>query len=175
MNTLSTTDEFSMTSSDLTHDDLCAIAYKFLRNNGFGVTFHDKFKASNPSGEQPDAMGFRSGTSCLIECKRTRSDFLADKKKRFRITPSMGMGDWRLFLAPKGLIKVNELPDKWGLLETDGRRVYKTHGWPSNTQWISNKPFEGSKINEQAYLYSALRRMEVRGLLDQVYSKYEVK
>ncbi|AXF52983.1 MAG: hypothetical protein [Caudoviricetes sp.] len=158
-----------MELSDLTHDDLCSIAFKYLRNNGFGVAFHDKFKACTHSGEQPDAMGFRSGASCLIECKRTRSDFLADRKKKFRIDPDLGMGDWRFMLAPKGLIKVDELPKGWGLLETDGKRVYKTHGWPGNAQWISDRPFIGSKINETAYMYSALRRMEIRGHLKDVY------
>lgn len=155
---------------ELSHDDLCQIAYRFLKNNGFGVVFHDKFKACTPSGEQPDAMGFRNGTSCLIECKRTRADFLADKKKRFRINPGMGMGDWRFMLAPKGLIKTDELPEGWGLLEVSEKgRVYKTLGWPSNTQWMSYAPFAGSRKNEQAYMYSALRRMEIRGHLKEIY------
>lgn len=154
---------------ELSHDDLCQIAYRFLKNNGFGVVFHDKFKACTPSGEQPDAMGFRNGTSCLIECKRTRSDFLADKKKRFRLNPEMGMGNWRFMLAPKGLIKQTELAEGWGLLETDGKRVYKTFGWPNNTGWILDAPFAGSKINETAYMYSALRRMEIRGHLKEIY------
>lgn len=154
----------------MTHDELCQIAFRYLTNNGFGVVFHDKFKALTPSGEQPDAMGFRNGTSCLIECKTSRSDFLKDRKKRFRVNPKMGMGDWRFMLTPKGLVKVSELPSGWGLLETDGRRVYKVHGWPTNTQWISERPFEGSKINETAYMYSALRRMQIRGHLDEVYA-----
>lgn len=154
----------------LTHTDLCNIAYTFLKRNGFGVAFHDRFRAGTLSGEQPDAMGFRSGTSCLIECKVSRSDFLADKKKRFRKDPAMGMGDWRFMMAPKGLIKVTELPKGWGLLEvSESGRVFKVKGWPMNTQWISDSPFVGSRDNERAYMYSALRRMEIRGYLDQVY------
>lgn len=154
----------------MTHDELCQLAFRYLKNNGFGVVFHDKFRALTPSGEQPDAMGFRNGTSCLIECKTSRADFLKDRKKRFRIDPKLGMGDWRLYLAPKGLIKRMDLPEGWGLLETDGKRVYKTLGWPKNTEWISKKPFTGNKMNEQAYMYSALRRMEIRGHLDEVYA-----
>lgn len=154
----------------MNHDDLCDIGYRFLKRNGFGVAFHDKFRALVPSGEQPDAMGFRNGTSCLIECKTSRSDFLADRKKRFRKDPSIGMGDWRFYLTPKGLITAFELPAGWGLLEVSEKgRVNKTHGWPMNTQWISDAPFQGSKKNETAYMYSALRRMEIRGHLDQVY------
>ncbi len=153
----------------LTHDELCLKAEKFLKNNGFGVVFHDKFKAYTAHGEQPDCLGFRSGVSCLIECKTSRADFLADRKKRFRKDPTKGMGDWRFMLTPKGLITVDELPEGWGLLETDGRRVYKTHGFPSNALWISSKPFTGHKVSELGMMYSALRRMVIRGHFNEIY------
>ena len=159
----------------MTHDDLCQIAFKYLKNNGFGVVFHDKFRALTPSGEQPDAMGFRSGISCLIECKTSRSDFLKDRKKRFRVNPSLGMGDWRFMLTPRNLVLPSEIPEGWGLLETDGRRVYKIKGWPTNTEWEFKKPFNGSSINERAYMYSALRRMQIRGHLDEVYAGMPMK
>ena len=79
----------------LTHDELCQIACRFLQNNGFKVAFHDRFVAYVGTGEQPDAIGFRNLASCLIEVKCSRADFLADRKKHFRIEPSKGMGDWR--------------------------------------------------------------------------------
>ncbi|TBQ49916.1 hypothetical protein EXU26_28020, partial [Klebsiella quasipneumoniae subsp. similipneumoniae] len=41
----------------LTHDELCQIAYQFLKRNGFKVCFHDRFVAVTSTGEQPDAMG----------------------------------------------------------------------------------------------------------------------
>ncbi len=50
----------------LTHRELCQIAYKFLKRNGFKVCFHDRFIAVTSTGEQPDAMGFRNSASCLI-------------------------------------------------------------------------------------------------------------
>lgn len=153
----------------MTHDDLCLIAHKYLSKNGFGVVFHDKFKAVTHTGEQPDCLGFRSGVSCLIECKTTRSDFLADRKKRFRQNPELGLGDWRFMLTPKGLISVEELPVGWGLLETCGNRMLKVSGWPGNTGWINDKPFKGNKQAECDYMYSALRRMEIRGHLKEIY------
>lgn len=97
----------------ITHDSLCLQAERFLKNNGFGVVFHDKFRAVTGSGELPDALGFRNGASCLIECKTSRADFLPDRKKRFRIDPKLGMGDWRFMLTPKGLVTVDELPTGW--------------------------------------------------------------
>lgn len=153
----------------ITHDSLCAQAEKFLERNGFGVVFHDKYRAAVSTGEQPDSIGFRNGVSCLIECKISRSDFLADRKKKFRMDSSIGMGDWRFFMVPKGLITVQELPEGWGLLETDGKRVYKTLGWPPNSQWYSAKPFVGNKEVECQYLYGALRRMVIRGHFKEIY------
>lgn len=64
----------------LTHRELCQIAYKFLKRNGFKVCFHDRFIAVTSTGEQPDAMGFRNSASCLIEAKCSRADLLADRK-----------------------------------------------------------------------------------------------
>lgn len=154
--------------TDITHDSLCLMAEKFLKNNGFGVVFHDKFRAVTNSGEQPDALGFRSGVSCLIECKTSRSDFLADRKKRFRKFSEAGMGDWRFMLTPKGLIDIDELPSGWGLLETTGKRIIKTFGFPANTAWF-DKPLVGNKQAECDYLYSALRRMVIRGHFNEIY------
>lgn len=62
------------------HNDLCLKAVKFLKNNGFAVSFDDRFQAATGTGELPDAIGFRNGVSVVIEVKVSRSDFLADKK-----------------------------------------------------------------------------------------------
>lgn len=80
----------------------------------------------NTIGEAPDAIGWHSSTSSLIEVKASRSDFLADRNKWFRQRPEQGVGVYRYYLAPKGLIRSDELPDRWGLLEFDGKRVYRT-------------------------------------------------
>ncbi len=146
-------------SGEMTHDELCEIAVKFLRKNGFEIVFDDKLKSVNSSGEQPDVIGFRSSVSCLIEAKVSRSDFLTDKKKRFRINPELGMGDWRFFISPPDIISIDDLPKGWGLLHVTGNKVEKVHGWPSNCLWISEKPFKSDKQAECNHLYSALRRM----------------
>ncbi|ELA3332430.1 hypothetical protein RFL90_003535 [Klebsiella pneumoniae] len=155
----------------LTHDELCQIACRFLQNNGFKVAFHDRFIAAVATGEQPDAIGFRNLASCLIEVKCSRADFLADRKKHFRIEPSKGMGDWRFFMAEPGFIEVSDLPPGWGLLHVRNGRVYKVHGWPGNALWCSreHKPFQANKQAECDYMYSALRRIELRGHLNEIY------
>lgn len=153
----------------MTHDDLVKRAARWLRQQGCGIVFDDRFRAICHSGEQPDAIGWRDGLSILIECKASRSDFLADRAKRFRQEPAKGMGDWRFFMAPVGMISVGELPQGWGLLEATPKQVKKTHGFPGNVGWWQHKPFEGNKRYENQMMYSALRRMEVRGHLNQIY------
>lgn len=68
------------------------------------------------NNEIADVMGFNQHDSTLVECKVSRSDFLSDAKKPFRINQSKGMGDYRYYCCPKGMIKPDELPEGWGLL-----------------------------------------------------------
>ena len=81
-------------------------------------------------GEIPDIIAWKSGFSFLIECKISRADFLADRKKPHRIIN--GMGHYRLFLCPTGLIKPEELPTGWGLLYFDGKKVDRVVCWKGN-------------------------------------------
>lgn len=74
--------------------------------------------------EQPDVIGWDAhGQSILIECKASRADFLADRKKLFRIHPDMGMGVKRFYLTPPGIIAKEEVPDGWGLMEVQGKKI----------------------------------------------------
>lgn len=67
--------------------------------------------------EIPDAIGFDYRGNCtIIECKASRSDFLADRKKKFRKMPQLGMGMNRYFMVPRGLLVPTELPAGWGLI-----------------------------------------------------------
>ena len=71
------------------------------------------------TGETPDIIGWASWTSVLIEVKVSRSDFLRDKKKWSRVNPELGVGEYRYYLCPEGLIKEKDLPVAWGLLHID--------------------------------------------------------
>jgi hypothetical protein len=73
--------------------------------------------------EEPDAIGWGPNGSELVECKVSRSDFMADQKKPWRRHEWTGLGDLRWYLTPPGLLKAEELPARWGLLETSGRIV----------------------------------------------------
>lgn len=52
----------------------------------------------------------------LVEAKASRADFLADARKPHRLDQATGIGRWRYYLCPEGLIQPEELPPRWGLL-----------------------------------------------------------
>lgn len=100
-------------------------------------------RAHRSNKEIPDAIGWlRSGVSLLIECKASRGDFLSDASKPSRSSrpgakaglrtdpgpgslgpafdpppKTQGLGAYRFYLTPRGLVQPEELPKGWGLLE----------------------------------------------------------
>ncbi|WP_311949287.1 hypothetical protein [Halomonas piscis] len=159
----------------MTHDDLVGRAEKWLRTMGCGVVFNDSFRARTATGEQPDAIGWRDGLSILVECKVSRADFLADRKKRFRAESSQGMGDWRFIMCPPRMVSAEELPFGWGLLYAHPKKIERASGVPPNSRWWSDQPFEGNKRCETQLMYSALRRLNIRGHFDAIYEPLEGK
>lgn len=152
----------------MTHEQLTIIAEKWLQGRGCGVTFRELVTRSR-WGEIPDAIGWRDGVSILVEAKASRSDFLADRSKPFRVIPENGMGDWRFYLCPPGVIKPNDLPPDWGLLYAHNNRVECVHGVPKgNTGW-GQPPFSSNRRSETVMLVSALRRLKLRGVLPMIY------
>lgn len=154
------------------HDELCRRAEKWLNQINCKVVIRDPFRCH--TNEAPDAIGWRDGISILLECKVSRSDFFADKHKSFRQDPAKGMGDWRFYLCPKGVIRVEDLPSGWGLLYVTEKSIQKVHGVPPNTRW-HNSPFCGAKREENIMLTSALRRLSLRGHLPDIYKGIPVR
>lgn len=107
-----------------THADLVLRAKGWLRRQGCKTVFGE-LTCVTYTGEIPDSIGWHGGLNAtvLIECKTSRSDFLADRKKRFRQEPHNGMGSFRYFMCPPGVIRAEDLPERWGLLYCHGRSV----------------------------------------------------
>lgn len=73
--------------------------------------------------EQPDVIGWTgAGHSTLLEVKVSRADFFRDADKPFRAVPGVGMGNRRYYVVPEGLVKVEEVPSGWGLVEAGRKR-----------------------------------------------------
>lgn len=158
----------------LTHRELVEVGYEWLlKNGGCGVAFKE-LKSINV--EIPDVIGFCSWTSTVLECKVSRSDFLKDLKKSHR---KHGMGDFRLYICPTGLIKKSELPERWGLIYVSPQKKatcivnpQRNRGkYLANGEWEINNRFEKDREAEQQIMYTALRRLFIKGYFPSIYDK----
>jgi len=57
--------------------------------------------------------------------KVSRADYLADRAKAHRQDGALGMGLYRYFMAPEGIISVHDLPKYWGLVEVSPKGVLR--------------------------------------------------
>lgn len=154
----------------MTHDELVERAVRWLKNSAKVPCTWDVDKKLRPvrcslvlaeittaTSETPDAIGFANAglTSIVIECKASESDFYSDRKKPFRQYPDMGMGRWRWYMTPKGLIRetMSVLPG-WGVLEVCGKVVR-----------VKRLPEEmpPNRESEAVVLHSVVNRLRVGG------------
>lgn len=141
-------------AKSVTHAKLVSLAVAWLRRYRCGVVLSEQ---ACVSGEMPDAIGWKKKChSVLVECKATRSDFLADREKPFRQQPETGVGSERYYLAPRGLIRIDELPGGWGLLEICGRGIETIKRSAKNLRSPIGFQYEMN------LLLASLRRVEVR-------------
>lgn len=138
------------------HADLCWFGARWLRNTARCSVVATEL--TTYISEIPDVIGWRSNVSILIECKTSRADFMQDKSKPHRRDPMQGVGDWRFYLAPKGILTIEDMPEGWGLLELNNGRVRKLHGGPKGNYWNA-APFKGRKDREVVMLVSTARRI----------------
>ena len=144
-----------------THAGLIKKAEKWLYNN---TLYKNKYRCNvvfpelvTWCRETPDLLGWCRGraTTVLIEVKVSRGDFKADKKKSFRRKgwEDNGLGNFRFYCSPYGMIREEEVPSSWGLLylSKTGKRIKLV------------KPAEYQKANikeEYKFLLSVVRRFK---------------
>jgi hypothetical protein len=145
------------------HADLVAYVAAWLRSDrGFGSILTES--SCFGTVEEPDIIAWKRGRSTLVECKRSRSDFLVDKRKPFRKTAGAGMGRTRFYASPPGIILPADIPDRWGLLEvTDGGRVQVIVEPKSFSEW--------NREGELLLLSAALERQQLPASLPPVQPK----
>ena len=149
------------------HNELVQKAVKWLKKphgqNGPGCHVAVSEFPTGYSGEIPDAIGYRShtehlGGTVLCEVKVSRSDFLADSKKPHRNGKVLGVGQHRFYVAPQGLIRPEELPFGWGLVEITNRGGSKCIvGFPSTTHYENRE----SEFNSTMFQTDVQREMNV--------------
>src|SRR6202171_5381127 len=105
----------------MTHSQLVEKAVRWLRHYRCGLVLSEQ---ACLSGEMPDAIGWkRACHSVLVECKISRADFLADRGKPCRSKQEHGLGCERFYFTPAAMLRPEELPTGWGLLECHNRRI----------------------------------------------------
>lgn len=114
-----------MSKTNSLHYQLCCEAGKWIKNIKYGNYKYIAVELCCLTLENPDAWGTNGYNSVMIEVKTSRADFLKDKKKQFRNEQfaKYAMGNYRYYLAPTGIINIEDLPEKWGLLEWDGKKI----------------------------------------------------
>lgn len=138
----------------MTHAQLVDRAVRWLRSYRCGVILSEQ---ACVSGEMPDAIGWKQAChSVLVECKVTRADFVADRAKPFRQRPEKGVGSERFYFTPAALIKKDELPPGWGLLELRRNRIEVIQPSAKNLRTATGFRYEMN------LLLASLRRVEVR-------------
>ena len=155
------------------HSTLVQAGYKWLLSIGCAFAFKELVTVSK---ETPDVIGFKGNNSYMLECKTSRSDFFADKKKSFRKYPAEGMGRFRFYVCPKNMLKVEDLPTNWGLIYVNGNGKAEIQHNPY-CKSLTGNIFKGgfykrNKENEMRMMYSALRRLHILKKIDRI---YEVK
>lgn len=139
----------------MTHADLVIRAERWLRNTkNCGVVFTERCGSAT---EIPDAIGWIYGGrfSILVECKTSKSDFYADRRKPFRMAPENGMGQFRYYMTPPNLLTIEMLPDSWGLLEVRGKIVRVIR---------DARQLQNTRLAEMAILYSEVRLNQIAEL-----------
>ena len=153
------------------HTELVTKSEKWLKNTcGCGVTFRE-FTAYTSTGEIPDAIGWVNGHCIMVEVKVSRGDFLSDKTKKHRqpLLSDVVLGHWRFYITLPGIARSDEIPEGWGLYELQGTRMKHIAGVKYANG--ARPPLQSNRADEIAIMYSALRRLEIRGVLERVYER----
>lgn len=111
--------------------------------------------------EIPDAIGWTAGWSILVECKTSRADFKADAAKLSRSSADHRIGQERWYLTPPGLVRADEVPAGWGLLESGSRVrvvVRCPAGPAAGERWPRGFIDHRVQANELPFLLSVYRR-----------------
>jgi hypothetical protein len=114
---------------------------------------------STAAMENPDAIGWQAHKSIAVECKASRSDFLANKHKPCVRTGRL-VGNERYFICEPGVITEADMNDTdYGLIHVIKGNCYV----PVKAKFRALDPAEHN--DERTMLVSALRRIQTREFL----------
>lgn len=156
-----------MSKTDSLHYELCCLGAKFLksRKNAEPWEIPNKYVAVELvtlTAENPDVWATNGYHTTLVEVKTNHSDFLADQKKWSRSKAAelsdKQLGNYRYYLCPEGVIDESEIPDKWGLLVYDGKKIIK----------VRNATYQKSSTDAELLVLTSIMRRE--GIKPQIFN-----
>lgn len=137
----------------MNHSELVRIGALLLKRWGwYGILTEPQ--ARRAGGESPDVIGFKTlEGSCVIECKTSRADFLADAKKPHRMGMGASCGRYKIYLfGPDCDVRDDEVPKDWGIARA---------GEPDFVDLARRPPRkagDGYWTDEKSFMMSALYR-----------------
>ena len=156
-----------MSKTNSLHYELCCLGAKFLksRKNAEPWEIPNKYVAVELvtlTAENPDVWATNGYHTTLVEVKTSHSDFLADQKKWSRSKAAelsdKQLGNYRYYLCPEGVIDESEIPDKWGVLVYDGKKIVKA----------KNATYQKSSTDAELLVLTSIMRRE--GIKPQIFN-----
>lgn len=146
----------------ITHSDLVQRAKRWLEHAhgtkyACGVVLAE-YRCYSP--EIADVIGFNAHHSIVIECKVSRADFKADRRKAHRRRNNR-LGNYRYYLTLPNVACPQDIDNGWGLLYASDKRIAEVK--PS--EYFAD---DSVKRAEWSILYSIARRLNLRGLLKDI-------
>jgi len=146
----------------ITHSDLVQQAKKWLEK-AHGTKFAcgvvlTEYNCATP--EIPDVIGFNHQYSILIECKVSRADFKADKRKPHR-QYTKKLGNLRYYLTLPNVACPEDIENGWGLLYATDKTINEI----KESEYFVD---DSVRACEWSILYSIVRRFNLRGLLKDI-------
>lgn len=141
-----------------THAQLVEMGNKWLRVHTGCVVVLSEYACRAEA--IPDVIGFRPRYSYVIECKVSRKDFLADRRKPHRQGNGQ-FGNFRYYLTLPDVATAADMYDGWGLLYPY-KKGLRTIVLPTLHKDLAVKD------QDYAILFSIARRCELRGYLKDI-------
>jgi hypothetical protein len=139
----------------MTHNDLVKKAVVWLKTaQQCNPVFSERGSARIP--EVPDAIGFTSTESIVVEVKVSKGDLMADKKKLHR-TNGDGMGNRRYYLMPEDIYQECKGNDwrGWGVAVWSDRSMCVRQ-----VRGMSSKEFSSNIQKERDFLRSRILEVQ---------------
>lgn len=141
------------------HGELLKAGIMFLRSHGFPIAA----PLTDFGIGEPDIIGFNHELSTVIDIRTKRSDFLR-RRLALQEQTDTALGNVRFFLTPMRMVRRDELPEGWLLLEYTGATIFPYDFRPENhigvvlyshPEWRH----ESDAATERNILYSVANRL----------------